>query len=71
MARKKRATAIAGPMIDKDYMAQDDARTLAHASAIKSDLPRMKRAAMAASKMAEEQMDIAKGFKKISKMGKK
>lgn len=55
-------------MAEKDYMAQDDARTLARAAAIKKDKPRLKKAVGAAKGMAEEEMSEARSMAKIAKI---
>ncbi len=52
---------------DLKWQAEDDARVLAQAEAIKADKARMRRAAVAAKSMADEAMDKAKAMKRISK----
>lgn len=57
-----------GAMSNKDYMAQDDARTLARAAEIKADKPRLKKAVGAAKGMAKEEMSEAKSMAKIARI---
>ena len=54
---------------DRRWMAENDARQLADAEAIKSDPKRMKAASGAAQRMAKEDMRRAKAMEKIA--GKK
>ncbi len=57
-----------GVMAEKDYMAQEDARTLVRAAEIKKDKPRLKKAVGAAKGMAKEEMSEAKSMAKIAKI---
>jgi hypothetical protein len=49
------------------YMAEDDARTIARAHAIKADPDRAKRAGLAAHKMAEEKAAELRGLRGIAR----
>ena len=51
---------------DKKWAAENDARTLAEAEAIKKDSPRLKAAAREAKKMVDEEMIKAKALRKVS-----
>ena len=53
--------------IDRKWEAENDARTLAEAMAIKKDKPRLSKAAKAAKSMAEEEMVKAKALKQVAK----
>ena len=68
MAKKKSKTGtVAGaPMMDKDYQAEDDMRTLTRAEEIKGDGDRMK----AAAGKAKEQAHHAKKVIALHKAGK-
>ena len=52
---------------EKEWAAQDDARTLAQAEQIKKDPNRMKSAAVAATKMAAEAKKHADSMSKVAK----
>lgn len=57
---------------EKDWRAQDDARTLADSEVIKQDTIRLKDAKVAAKRMAEEEKDKAVAMNRIANMrGKK
>ena len=51
---------------EKKWAAENDARTLAEAEAIKKDSPRLKAAAREAKKMVDEEMIKAKALRKVS-----
>lgn len=60
------------PAIDKDhdrYMAEEDARTVARAHAIKADPERAARAAAVAQKMVNEKSAELRGLRSICKRG--
>lgn len=52
---------------EKDWRAEDDARTLSNAEAIKADPERMDRAAKAAKRMLEEEKARTEGLQKVAK----
>jgi|GEM_PF-6329127 len=52
---------------EKDFQAQDDARHLSHAAAIKKDPARLKAAKQAAKQMAVEHEERAKEIKTYAK----
>ena len=52
---------------EKDWRAEDDARTLSNAEAIKADTERMERAAKAAKRMLEEEEARTKGLQMVAK----
>ena len=56
------------PADDKDWMARDDARTLALAEEIKANAARLKAAAAQAKKMLAEKQSEAKALDKIAKV---
>lgn len=52
---------------EKDWRAEDDARTLSNAEAIKADPERMEKAAKAAKRMIEEEKARTEGLEKVAK----
>lgn len=52
---------------EKDWRAEDDARTLSNAEAIKADPERMERASKAAKRMLEEEKARTEGLQKVAK----
>lgn len=67
---KKNTIAISKSMKDdhKRWQAEDDARTLASAMAIKADKARVSAASGAAKKMLDEQRERTAGLAKIAKL---
>lgn len=55
---------------EKEWQAQDDARTLATAEVVKNDPPRLSAAKVAAKRMAEEEKDQAKAMTRVANMRK-
>lgn len=53
---------------EKEWMAQDDMRTLARAEEIKADKQRLSKAKQVGNKMAKEKMQEAKAMQKVAKM---
>jgi hypothetical protein len=51
---------------EKEWRAQDDARTLATAEVVKNDPPRLSAAKVAAKRMAEEEKDSAKAMTRVA-----
>ena len=66
--RKKKMNSGHSPvtMTDADFEAQTDARALAQAEIIKSDAGRLKRASMAARKLAPEEAERAAELARIA-----
>jgi len=61
------ASPIVGKQKSEEYWkAENDARTLVDAEAIKADEPRMKKAQAAAKKMLDEEQARAEAMKKIA-----
>ena len=54
------------PKSDAAWEAESDANTLADATAIRADKPRMKKAATAAKRLAKEKQDQATGMKRVA-----
>lgn len=66
----KSTEGMVAPMVDKKWMAQNDARTLVDARVIMSDPKRMKAAAQEAKKLAGEKMKEAKAMSSIARRAK-
>jgi hypothetical protein len=69
MARKAKAS-TALPGLDKRYMEEDDARTLARASEIKADKTRFKGAQAGARRIIDEEEARVKGLRKVARKKK-
>ncbi len=67
MAKTKTAPAL---MSEKDWRAQDDARVIAQAAAIKKDPARLKAAATAAKSMIEEKTQELRGLRTVARKAK-
>jgi hypothetical protein len=68
MKKSKGNKSMAVPMgMSKDWRAQDDARTLAQAQAIKADKARMNACAKMAKTMVEEKAQELKGLKAVAR----
>jgi len=57
---------IAQPKIDKDWEAENDARTLMEAEVIKGDPKRLEAATKAADKLSKEKVDEAASMQKVA-----
>lgn len=69
MAKKSRGASVSMTS-DKKWQAECDARTLADAKVVMSDPARLKAAAKAAAKMADDKMVEAKAMKNIARKAK-
>ena len=67
---KKNGSMTVSMVSEKDWMARDDAHTLARAEEIKRDKARMSAAAKVASEMATKASEEAKALKKVARKGK-
>lgn len=71
MAKKVNKVGVPAPMSDKDWQAEDDARTLMNAKVIEADRRRVNAACKAAKRMASEKEKEARAIASVAKRKKR